>query len=158
MSPDVLLTLCGAFITPPAAINLVVKTSFMSFLQPIITSMGNSLHLLTHPYTQQLLASGNADTLQESYWLFSAFLIPPVPDLFAKQHSSFPHIGKEAWQARFASGSIPISCHIIWCFVRVTLTPNGEAAPAAAVIRKNVYRQVMFSSAETNGTPWSLLN
>lgn len=37
---------------------------------------------------------------------------------------------------RFASGSGLISCHIIWCFVWVTLALNGEAEPAAAMIRK----------------------
>lgn len=44
----------------------------------------------------------------------------------------------------FAPGSVPISCHIILCAVQVTLALNGEAAPAAAMIRKNVYQQMMF--------------
>lgn len=37
---------------------------------------------------------------------------------------------------RVASGGVLISCHIISCFVWVTLALNGEAAPAAAMIRK----------------------
>lgn len=42
----------------------------------------------------------------------------------------------ESVTGHFAPGSVPISCHIIVCFVRVTLALNREAVPAAAVIRK----------------------
>lgn len=53
-----------------------------------------------------------------------------------------------------APGSVPISCHIISCFVRVTLALNRDAAPAAAVIRKMFISKLCFF----NGTSPSLLN
>lgn len=37
---------------------------------------------------------------------------------------------------RFASGGVLFSCHIILCFLWVTLALNREAVPAAAMIRK----------------------
>lgn len=71
--------------------------------------------------------------------------------LFLKYHrlvSTFP-VARLIWKTllivsscsrnltgRFASGDVLIWCHIISCFVWVTLALNGEAAPAAAMIRK----------------------
>lgn len=66
-SLDIRFCLCKDFIMPPAVINWVVKTSFMRCAHLIITTKGNSLHLLAHLFKDQLLITIDTTALWETY-------------------------------------------------------------------------------------------
>lgn len=76
------------------------------------------------------------------------FLLAAHPDFFAKIVPIIP----SHWRAvtgHFAPGSVLVSCHIISCFVQVTLALNRRAAPAAAVIRKMFISKWSFFNRNT---------
>lgn len=101
----------------------------------IITATGNSLHLLTHLLRDQLLVSNDTNAL----WEKLSIVLHIFNSSGARFICKIALIISSYWGSvtgHFAPGSVPISCHIISCFVRVTLAQNREAAPAAAVIRK----------------------
>lgn len=74
------------------------------------------------------------DVLQENHWLLSTFFSSGVRFICKIELIISSYWGSVT--GYFAPGGIPISCHIISCFVWVTLALNREAVPAAAVIRK----------------------
>lgn len=99
----------------------------------IITTTGNSLHLLTHLLIDRFLEMTKM-CCRKTIDCFPLFFSSGVRFICKIELIISSYWGSVT--GYFAPGGIPISCHIISCFVWVTLALNREAVPAAAVIRK----------------------